>query len=82
MYVRPTMRIRVEGYADSTGSDSLNLRLSQERAEAVKRYLVQSGIQPDRLETIGYAATRPIASNETEEGRKLNRRIEFVILTK
>jgi outer membrane protein OmpA-like peptidoglycan-associated protein len=82
MYVRPTMRIRVEGYADSTGSDSLNMRLSQERAEAVKRYLVQSGIQPDRLETIGYAATRPIATNETEEGRKLNRRIEFVILTK
>ena len=49
---------------------------------AVKRYLMQDGIAPDRIETIGYAATRPTASNQTEVVRRLNRRIEFVILTK
>ena len=56
--------------------------IREARAVAVKRYLMQDGIAPDRIETIGYAATRPIASNQTEAGRRLNRRIEFVILTK
>ncbi len=82
MHVRPTMRVRIEGHADSTGSEELNMRLSQERAEAVKHYLITSGIQPERLETVGYAASRPLASNATEEGRRANRRIEFLILVK
>lgn len=82
MFVRPTMKIRIEGHADSTGAPELNMKLSEERAEAVKRYLMQSGIAGDRVETIGYASQRPIASNATEAGRRLNRRIEFLILTK
>ena len=82
MHVRPTMRIKIEGHADSTGSNEVNLKLSEERAVAVKRYLMTSGIPGDRIETIGYAALRPIASNATEEGRRLNRRIEFLILAK
>ncbi len=82
MHVRPSMRIRIEGHADSTGRPEVNMKLSAERAIAVKRYLMQSGIAPDRIETIGYAATRPIASNATEAGRRLNRRIEFLILSK
>lgn len=82
MHVRPTLRIRIEGHADSTGTNEANQKLSEERADAVKRYLEQSGIPPERIETIGYAATRPIASNATEEGRRLNRRIEFLILSK
>jgi outer membrane protein OmpA-like peptidoglycan-associated protein len=82
MHVRPSMRIRIEGHADSTGSADLNMKLSGERAVAVKRYLMQSGISPDRIETAGYGATRPIASNATEAGRRLNRRIEFLILAK
>lgn len=82
MFVRPTMKIRIEGHADSTGAMEINMKLSQERAEAVKRYLMQSGISGDRIETIGYAASRPIASNATEAGRRLNRRIEFLILEK
>jgi outer membrane protein OmpA-like peptidoglycan-associated protein len=82
MYVRPTMRIRIEGHADSTGTDEVNMRLSVERAEAVKRYLMQSGIQGTRIETVGYSASRPMASNATEQGRRLNRRIEFLILSK
>jgi outer membrane protein OmpA-like peptidoglycan-associated protein len=82
MFVRPTMKIRIEGHADSTGAADVNMKLSEERADAVKRYLMQSGVSGDRIETIGYASSRPIASNATEAGRRLNRRIEFLILSK
>lgn len=82
LHVRPTMTLRVEGHADITGSHEKNQQLSNQRAEAVKHYLIQSGIEASRLQTIGYGETRPIADNATEEGRRLNRRIEFVILTK
>jgi len=76
------MTLRIEGHADATGSREKNQELSNQRAEAVKRYLIQSGIEPNRLQTMGYGDSRPIADNSTDEGRKLNRRIEFVILTK
>ena len=76
------MRIRIEGHADATGVPETNWKLSGERAVAVKRYLMQSGIAPDRIETQGFGSTRPIASNATEAGRRLNRRIEFLILAK
>lgn len=82
LFVRPTMKIRIEGHADSTGPHEKNMELSQKRAEAVRDYLIGSGIQPSRLEIAGYGDTRPIASNATEEGRRMNRRIEFVILSK
>jgi outer membrane protein OmpA-like peptidoglycan-associated protein len=82
LHVRPGMTLRIEGHADVTGSKEKNQDLSNQRAEAVKRYLVQSGIEASRLETVGYGDSRPIADNSTEEGRRLNRRIEFVILTK
>ncbi|HET9136776.1 MAG TPA: OmpA family protein [Candidatus Kapabacteria bacterium] len=82
LFVRPTMRLRIEGHADLTGPHDKNMELSLKRAEAVKQYLVSSGIQPSRLEIAGYGDTRPIADNATEEGRRLNRRIEFVILSK
>jgi outer membrane protein OmpA-like peptidoglycan-associated protein len=82
MHVRPTMRIRVEGHADASGPHDKNVILAQQRAEAVKKYLMQSGISPLRLESIGYGDSRPIADNSTEEGRRLNRRTEFVILQK
>jgi outer membrane protein OmpA-like peptidoglycan-associated protein len=82
MHVRPSMRIRIEGHADATGSEDANMKLSNERAVAVKRYLMQSGISPDRVETTGYGSTRPIAPNTTDAGRRLNRRIEFLILSK
>lgn len=82
MHVRASMRIRIEGHADSTGVQDQNWKLSGERAVAVKRYLMQSGIAPDRIETLGYGSTRPIGSNANEAGRRLNRRIEFLILSK
>lgn len=82
MHVRPNLRIRIEGHADSTGGDAQNLALSELRAASVANYLMQSGIAPSRVETIGYGETRPLVSNDTEEGQRRNRRIEFVILSK
>jgi len=82
MHVRPTMRIRVEGHADASGPHDKNVVLAGLRAEAVKKYLMQSGISGDRLESLGYGDSRPIADNSTEDGRRLNRRTEFVILQK
>lgn len=82
LFVRPTMRLLIEGHADSTGPHEKNMELSQKRAEAVRDYFISSGIQPSRLEVAGYGDTRPIATNATEEGRRMNRRIEFVILSK
>lgn len=71
----------VEGHTDSFGSDALNYDLSQRRAEAVRAYLLSSSGLPEyRISAMGYGETRPIANNETSEGRAKNRRIDFVIL--
>jgi len=75
-------RIRVEGHTDNKGSKSGNLKLSQDRAQAIVDHLVASGIDRNRLEAVGYGETRPIAPNLTARGRELNRRVEFVILEK
>lgn len=82
MKARPTLRIKVEGHTDSAGDEMYNLRLSRMRAESVKKYMMRKGIDGDRLFTIGYGEMKPTASNETEEGRYLNRRTEFIILQK
>lgn len=65
----------VEGHTDNTGSDELNMRLSKDRAKAVKDYLVSKGIDANRLKSEGYGPTRPIANNDTDEGRTKNRRV-------
>lgn len=75
----PRFRIEIEGHTDSEGTDERNQRLSDRRAASVARYLVRLGVSPDRLTTIGYGATRPIADNDTARGRARNRRIEFVV---
>lgn len=76
----PKMKIEVEGHTDNVGSDTYNLALSQERADAVATYILQKGIAADRLTTTGYGAAEPIASNDTEEGRALNRRTAITVL--
>jgi OOP family OmpA-OmpF porin len=76
----PEIRVRIEGYTDERASEAHNLELSQERAEAVKRILVGFGIAADRLETVGYGEANPVASNDTPEGRALNRRVELDVL--
>jgi outer membrane protein OmpA-like peptidoglycan-associated protein len=62
------------------GSDETNMQLSHERAKSVRDYLVKAGIPSESLQAKGYGETQPVADNESEEGRKANRRTEFVIL--
>ncbi len=76
----PTIKIRVESHTDWIGSDSYNDALSQRRAKATVDYLSGKGIDPNRLEGVGLGETRPIASNETAEGRSRNRRSEFHVV--
>ncbi|HEX7011427.1 MAG TPA: OmpA family protein [Steroidobacteraceae bacterium] len=72
--------VEVAGHTDSTGSDQYNMQLSQRRANAVARYLVSQGIKEQRLITVGAGETRPVASNDTEQGRAANRRVELTIV--
>lgn len=70
----------IEGHTDSTGSDEVNEHLSQQRAEAVRQYLVANRTLPyDRIVALGYGSMRPLASNETAEGRAINRRIDVIV---
>jgi outer membrane protein OmpA-like peptidoglycan-associated protein len=69
--------LSINGHTDNTGGDDLNLKLSQDRADAAKQYLVNQGISADRITAIGYGSSKPIQSNDTEEGRSKNRRVEF-----
>ena len=78
---QPHLRLRIEGHTDDVGSAEYNRDLSRRRANSVREYLVQSvGIEGRRIETVGHGESRPVASNETEEGRARNRRIEAVML--
>lgn len=77
----PNIKVRVEGHTDSIGSDELNMRLSQARADSVMKYIISQGIDPVRLEAKGYGEVMPIADNATPEGRAKNRRVEFTIIT-
>jgi OOP family OmpA-OmpF porin len=76
----PNLRAEIAGHTDSSGSDDYNLRLSQQRAESVMRFLVEQGIDPGRLVPRGYGETRPVANNSTAVGREFNRRVEFTVL--
>lgn len=77
----PDMQIEVGGHTDSKGSDSYNQRLSESRAKAVADYLISKGISERRLQYRGYGKSKPIDTNETEEGRARNRRVEFKIMS-
>lgn len=74
------VKIRIEGHTDDRGADDFNLKLSQGRADAVMKYMIDHGIAEGRLEAVGYGETRPIRDNETNEGRSYNRRVEFIIM--
>lgn len=80
MKEKPTMIVEVSGHTDDMGSDAYNQNLSQRRADAIKKLLVRSGIDESRITATGYGETRPIVDNNTYNGKRLNRRIEFVIL--
>ena len=78
----PNSRFRIEGHTDSTGRRAKNIELSQNRADAVKVYLIQGGIASNRLESVGYGPDKPIASNKNKKGRALNRRVEINLIKK
>lgn len=76
----PNVRVEVGGYTDSKGTDAYNEALSQKRAQAVVKYLTGKGIAADRMQSKGYGEAEPVADNETDEGRELNRRVELKII--
>jgi OOP family OmpA-OmpF porin len=80
MQGQPTMRVKVNGHTDSTGSAAFNMSLSQKRADAVKRYFVAKGIDAARITAKGYGEAYPITSNLNNAGRALNRRVEFEVI--
>jgi outer membrane protein OmpA-like peptidoglycan-associated protein len=69
----------VEGYTDSVGSDATNLKLSKDRADAVRNYLISKGVPADKISSVGKGKANPVASNDTPDGRANNRRVEIVI---
>lgn len=79
MKTYPTRKLLVEGFTDSRGSDSYNLDLSERRANAVRNALTAAGVESERIQVRGYGESYPIASNDTPEGRQLNRRVEVII---
>lgn len=76
----PNSRFRIEGHTDNVGKRAKNITLSQNRADAVKIYLIQGGIASERLESVGYGPDKPIASNKNKKGRALNRRVEINLI--
>src|SRR5437868_9958176 len=75
----PEEQISVEGHTDAIGSHDSNQRLSEQRADGVRNYLVDQGVNGQRITSVGFGETRPKASNDTPEGRQLNRRVELHI---
>ncbi len=75
----PERKVLIEGFTDSTGSDGYNRDLSERRADAVRRALTDLGISSERVESRGYGKEFPVATNDTAEGRQLNRRVEIII---
>jgi outer membrane protein OmpA-like peptidoglycan-associated protein len=75
----PGLKLRVEGYTDSVGGDTYNMTLSENRANSVKAFLVNQGVDPGSIDVVGYGKSNPVASNDTAEGRQENRRVEIII---
>jgi outer membrane protein OmpA-like peptidoglycan-associated protein len=75
----PGLKMQIEGYTDSVGSDTLNQTLSENRANSVRAYLIAQGIDPTAVSALGYGKSNPVASNDTAQGRQQNRRVEIII---
>ena len=76
----PTLKIEISSHTDSKGANDYNLKLSENRAKSVIEYLIKAGIKPERLVSKGYGEEKPVSTNDTDEGRQMNRRTEFKIL--
>jgi outer membrane protein OmpA-like peptidoglycan-associated protein len=75
----PGLKLEVEGHTDSTGGDELNQTLSEQRADAVRAYLIQQGLSTDSITAKGFGKTLPVADNSTPAGRQKNRRVELIV---
>ena len=75
----PGLKLRIEGYTDSTGSEDFNLKLSGQRANTVQTFLVQQGLQQDDVTSAGEGQANPVAGNDTAAGRQQNRRVEIIV---
>ena len=75
----PTANIEIAGHTDADGEDAFNRALSEKRAQAVTDYLVKAGLPADRFTAVGYGSSQPVASNDTDQGKAQNRRIDFVV---
>ena len=75
----PAANIEIAGHTDADGEDGFNQMLSEKRAQAVTDFLVKAGLPAERFTAMGYGSTQPVASNDTEEGKAQNRRIDFVV---
>lgn len=80
MKLKPTLIIEISGHTDNEGNETSNIKLSQDRAESVRSYLIKNGIASNRVSAKGYGQTQPIADNSTEEGKAKNRRTEVRII--
>ena len=78
----PNLKIELSGHTDAVGSDAANQKLSEARASSVRDYLIKNGVMIDKIEAVGYGESEPVATNDTDEGRQLNRRVEFKVLEK
>jgi outer membrane protein OmpA-like peptidoglycan-associated protein len=78
----PNLRVEIGGHTDDVGNSEYNMTLSQQRADAVKSYLVEKGIAPQRLQSKGYGFSKPVVENKDEESRAKNRRTEITIIGK
>jgi len=79
MNKKPAFKLLIEGHTDNVGSDASNMALSKRRAKAAKDYLVKKGVDASRITSNGYGESKPVATNDTPEGRQKNRRVEFTI---
>ncbi len=79
---KPNITIEIGGHTDNVGDDASNMTLSQNRAESVRTYLINKGINGSRMIAKGYGETKPVATNDTDEGRQQNRRTEVKILSR
>jgi len=76
----PAIEIEMAAHTDSRGSDEYNFKLSDNRAKSVMDYIISKGIPVDRITSHGYGESKPVSTNDTDDGRQLNRRVEFTIL--
>ena len=74
---QPDLSIVIQGHTDAIGPEDYNQKLSEQRAQAVYEYFISKGVSPERMQTVGYGESRPVADNSSAQGRALNRRTEI-----